>query len=63
MKLRFTYKDFILLLGVMVAMIIAIATLFYRDSLVSINPSASKKIHAAIRPAVFIKEIKLRVLQ
>ena len=54
MKLRFTYKDFILLLGIMVAMVIAIATFFYRDRLVSIKPSVTKKIQATNRPAVIL---------
>jgi hypothetical protein len=54
MKLRFTFRDFILLLGVMVAMIIAVTTFFYRDSLVWIKPTVSKKIQAVNRPAVML---------
>lgn len=52
MRLRFTYKDFLLLLGIMVAMIITITTLFYRESLLSGKPSFTKRIQASISPAV-----------
>ena len=42
MKLRFTSRDFLLLLGIAVATLIAVATFFYSDSL-AMNLNVSKK--------------------
>jgi hypothetical protein len=56
MKIRLTSKDFILLLGIMVAGVIVIATLFYRDSLITTKPGVSKKVQAANHAAVMLQK-------
>ena len=43
MKLRLTSRDFLLLLGIAVATLIVVTTLFYRDVLVTAHPQVSKK--------------------
>jgi hypothetical protein len=43
MKLRLTSRDFLLLIGIAVATLIVVTTLFYRDALVSVHPQVSKK--------------------
>jgi hypothetical protein len=56
MKLRFTSRDFILLLGIMVAAIITIATLFFRDSLITVRPGVSKKMQAANHASILLRQ-------
>lgn len=43
MKLRLTSRDFLLLLGIAVATLIVVTTLFYRDALATSSPQVSKK--------------------
>jgi hypothetical protein len=54
MKLRLTSRDFLLLLGIAVAALIAVATLFYSDSL-AVNPNVSKK-KATAKAAVLVEK-------
>jgi hypothetical protein len=47
MKLHFTSRDFVLIIGILVALIIGIASLLYRDALLTTKPFGSKKIHTS----------------
>jgi hypothetical protein len=57
MKLRLTSRDFLLLLGIAVATVIVVTTLFYRDSLVTSNPQVSKKSKVTSSAKVLIDKV------
>lgn len=54
MKLRLTSRDFLLLLGIAVATLIVVTTLFYRDGFVTASPQVSKKNKVTARATVLV---------
>jgi len=59
MKTNLTSKDFILLLGILVAAFIAIATILYKDNLFTSRPSITDKTVANHTMAIIEKGVKL----
>lgn len=58
MKLRLTSRDFLLLLGIAVATLIVVASLFYRDAFVTAHPQVSKKGKATATRVLIDKGVK-----
>ena len=55
MKLRFTSKDYILMLGILIAAIIAFGTFFNRQGIVKTKSTVTNQVQASNHAAVMLQ--------